>query len=95
MRGVDLEVLREVFTVIEDRRDRPRPDSYVSGLMSGGLRAVIEKVDEESLELREAARGRGDLVHETADLIFHVMVLLAFKRVPLAAVLDELRRRRK
>ena len=93
---MDLEVLREVFEVIEDRRDNPKPDSYVSGLISKGLEKILKKIGEETTELTVAATGSGkdSLVHEAADLIFHVMILLAYKRVPLAAVLNELRRRR-
>ena len=93
---MDLEVLREVFEVIEDRRDNPKPDSYVSGLISKDLEKILKKIGEETTELTLAATGsdKDSLVHEAADLIFHVMILLAYKRVPLAAVLNELRRRR-
>lgn len=93
---MDLEVLREVFEVIEDRRDNPNPDSYVSGLISKGLEKILKKIGEETTELTVAATGSGkdSLVHEAADVIFHIMILLSYKQVPLAAVLNELRRRR-
>lgn len=93
---MDLEVLREVFGVIEDRRDNPKPDSYVSKLLSGGLEKILKKIGEETTELTVAATGsdKASLVHEAADLVFHIMILLAYKRVSLADVLTELRRRR-
>jgi phosphoribosyl-ATP pyrophosphohydrolase len=89
------EILDEVFAVIEERRDRPREGSYVSGLLAGGK--VSEKIDEEALELIEAAQGGGkrEIAHEAADLIFHTMVLLAAKGVKLEEVMEELRRRRR
>lgn len=89
------EILNEVFAVIEDRRDRPKQGSYVSGLLKSGK--VLDKVEEESDELIEAARGENkrEIVHEAADLIFHAMVLLAANEVKLGEVMEELERRRK
>lgn len=89
------EILDEVFAVIEERRDRPREGSYVSGLLASGK--APEKVNEEARELIEAAQvgGRQEIVHEAADLIFHTMVLLAAKGVKLEEVMEELRRRRR
>lgn len=93
---MDLEVLREISEVIEDRRRNPKPDSYVNKLLSGGAEKVLKKIGEEATELTVAAMGndKDSLVHETADLIFHIMILLAYKQVTLADVLNELRRRR-
>jgi len=90
-------ILEEVFRVLEDRRIHPREGSYVSGLMAKGLRGILEKVSEEAGELVEAAefKGEGEVVHEAADLIFHVMVLLAYKQIPLEKVFRELKERRK
>ena len=89
------EILDEVFAVIEERRDRPKEGSYVSNLLDGGR--VLEKIDEETRELVEAAQDseRQAMVREAADLIFHAMVLLAAKGVKLEEVMGELRRRRR
>jgi len=89
------EILSEVFAVIENRRDRPKEGSYVSSLLASGR--VLEKIDEETRELVEAAQGsdRQAIVHEAADLIFHTMVLLAAKGIKLEEVTEELRRRRR
>ena len=69
--------------------------SYVASLYAKGLDAVLKKVGEEATEAIIAAKG-GDtrqLTAETADLIFHTLVMLAAKEVPLSDVLAELERR--
>lgn len=88
-------ILDQIFAVIEDRRDNPKRESYVSGLLA--REEVMDKVKEESDELIEAARGgdKREIVHEAADIIFHTMVLLAAKGVKLDEVMDELKRRRR
>ncbi len=90
-------ILEEVFEVIKDRRENPREDSYVSTLLSEGEEKILEKVEEESEELIEAAEEYGDdeIIHESADVIFHIMVLLASKNIEFEDIMDELRRRRK
>ncbi|MDI6883788.1 MAG: phosphoribosyl-ATP diphosphatase [Hadesarchaea archaeon] len=89
------EILDEVFAVVEDRRDNPKKGSYTSGLLASGK--VLEKLDEEAGELTEAAEGKNKkaIVHEAADLIFHILVVLAAKGVKLEEVMEELRRRRR
>jgi len=89
--------LDEVFAVIEDRRNSPRQTSYVSGLLAKGESEVIRKFEEEASELGAAAKGdeKAKIIHEAADVLFHVMVLLAAKGVRLDDVMEELRRRRR
>lgn len=89
------EILDEVFSVILDRKQNPRPGSYVCGLLSSGR--AWEKVLEEASELVEASQkeGKREIIHEAADLIFHTLVLLAEKDVHLDEVMDELKRRRR
>jgi phosphoribosyl-ATP pyrophosphohydrolase len=91
------EILDEVFAVIEDRRDNPKKESYVSGLLAKGGEAVIDKIEEEADEFMEAGRGsdKKAIVHEAADLIFHAMVLLAAKGVKLDDIMKEFKRRRR
>lgn len=88
--------LDELYKVIEDRRDRPVKASYTSSLMSKGLEAIIDKVLEECRELVESARGgsRSEIVHEASDLIYHVLVLLAYLKIPSNMVPEELVSRR-
>ena len=77
------------------RKSAPADSSYVASLYAKGLDAVLKKVGEEATEAIIAAKG-GDtrqLTAEAADLIFHTLVMLAAKDVPLADVLAELARR--
>ena len=91
------EILDEVFAVIEERRDSPRQASYVSGLLAKGEAEVIRKFGEEAGELSVAAKGddKANIIHEAADVVFHMMVLLAANGVRLDDVMEELRRRRR
>jgi len=89
------EILDEIFDVIKDRIERPKEDSYVCRLLSEGR--APDKVKEESEELLEAAATglQKEIIHETADLLFHVMVLIGEKGVELNDVMEELKRRRR
>ena len=91
-------VFHRLMAVIEDRK-RTRPEgSYTTRLLEGGLETIGAKVREESAEVVEAAAESGadahqHVVHEAADLVYHLLVLLAYQGVPLAEVEAELRRR--
>ncbi|MFP6677434.1 MAG: phosphoribosyl-ATP diphosphatase [Pirellulaceae bacterium] len=84
-------VLQALFDVIEDRRTNPPPRSYTTSLFQGGVAKIGEKITEEAAEVNEAAgeegdAGRGHLAEEAADLIYHLMVMLAHRQVKLADV---------
>ena len=72
------QVLQRLSEVIRQRRDASPDDSYVARLNEQGLDAILKKIGEESAELILAAKGEGKeaIIHETADLFFHVLVLL-------------------
>jgi len=91
-----VDVLDEVFVVIQDRAARQPESSYTAGLIRAGREAVAAKVREESAELIQAADAESDrrVVEEAADLLYHMMVLLASRGVSLDEVRRELRRRR-
>lgn len=69
--------------------------SYVAKLHAKGLPKITQKLGEEAVETVIAALSgsREELVGEAADLLFHLLVLLSAKDVPLADVLAELDRR--
>ena len=91
-------ILADLFAVIEDRKDRLPPDSYTASLFAHerGENAVLEKLGEESTELVLAAKDddRDAIAHESADLVYHLLVLLAMKDMELADLTDELAARR-
>ena len=91
-------VLAELFTVIENRKETMPEDSYTADLLGHekGEDAVLEKLGEESTELILAAKGgeEAEIAHEGADLVYHLLVLLAATDTDLEALLSELRERR-
>jgi phosphoribosyl-ATP pyrophosphohydrolase/phosphoribosyl-AMP cyclohydrolase len=90
-------VLDQLYQVILDRKQNPRPGSYTAQLFERGMAEIAKKVGEESVEVIVAALGQSDerLVSETADLLYHSLVLLAARNVSLEQVEQELERRRK
>jgi len=88
-------VIDELYRVICERRDHPRPDSYVSSLLQKGLDPVLKKVGEESCEVILAAKNHDPaaLTHELADLTFHLLVLMADQKIPPSVIAAELKRR--
>ena len=89
------EVLEALEGVIASRKADPSARSYTSTLLAGGPDAAGAKVTEEAGELVRAACGEADerVVAEAADLLYHVLVLLACRDLPLGRVEDELARR--
>jgi phosphoribosyl-ATP pyrophosphohydrolase len=89
------DILDELFAVILDRKANPTPGSYTATLLAGGDE-VLKKVGEEAMEVMLAGKGQGDqrVVEEAADLVYHLMVLLASRDLTLDDVRAELARRR-
>ncbi len=88
-------ILHELATTLEARKQADPDSSYVARLYARGLDAILKKVGEEAAETLLAAKN-GDpahLVHETADLWFHTLVMLAHQNLGPADVLAELQRR--
>jgi phosphoribosyl-ATP pyrophosphohydrolase/phosphoribosyl-AMP cyclohydrolase len=89
--------LRHLEAVIADRKTNPEEGSYTSALFREGLNKIAQKVGEESTETIVAALGQTDdrVVGETADLLYHTLVLLAARGLTLSDVEAELERRHK
>lgn len=87
--------LARLEATIAARRNADPSTSYVAKLHARGLGKIAQKVGEEATETVIAAlSGDADeLTGEAADLLFHLLVLLGARDVPLAAVLAELDRR--
>ena len=88
-------ILERLEASIAARRGADTKSSYVAALNAKGLDAILKKVGEEATEAVIAGKGgsREALVHETADLWFHCLVMLAWHDVRVAEVLAELERR--
>lgn len=90
-----MDTLSRLEKVIAERRNASPDASYVARLNSKGIEKIAQKLGEEATEAVIAALSgsREDLVGESADLLFHLLVLLGAKQIPLADVLAELDRR--
>ncbi len=91
----DQTTLARLEATIAARRGADPASSYVASLHDRGVPVIARKLGEEAIETVIAALSgsREELVGEAADVLFHLMVLLAAKGVPLAEVLAELERR--
>ncbi|MDW7685098.1 MAG: bifunctional phosphoribosyl-AMP cyclohydrolase/phosphoribosyl-ATP diphosphatase HisIE [Bacillota bacterium] len=89
--------LAELERIIAERKINRPEGSYVAGLFAKGLDRILKKVGEEAGEVIIAAKNedRKELIYESGDLLFHLLVLLAQKDVALSEVLSELSRRHK
>ncbi len=88
-------VLDRVYETILERKRAPSPESYVASLLAGGQDKILKKVTEEAGEVILASKGRKreEIVHESADLLFHLLVALGYHEVPPMEVYQELARR--
>ena len=90
-------VIRDVYQVLEGRRNHP-VDSYTSNIMQDSQKKaedkILEKIGEEAAEVIIASKNNENLVQESADLIFHILLLLVYKGVELEELLDEFERRK-
>ena len=94
-----MEVFGEVVTdlarrIHQRKRDKP-PESYTTYLFESGIDKILKKVGEEAGEIIIAAKNkdRKEISWEVADLVYHLLVMLEERKVPLSDVAEELRRR--
>ena len=88
-------ILDALYRIILDRKAHSDANSYTASLMAKGLDKILKKIGEEATEVVIAAKGgtREEIIYESADLIFHLLVLLGFRDIPPEEVYAELRRR--
>ena len=88
-------ILHRLAQVIEARRAATAEHSYTRSLLDAGMPKILAKIAEEHGELAAELPAGDDakVVHETADLLFHVMVGLTSRGIPIEHVLAELGRR--
>lgn len=90
-------VLRDLEATIKDRKDNPDEHSYVSSLFKSGINKVAQKVGEEAVEVVIEAKDNDEnlFLNESADLLFHYLILLQAKGCRLEDVMRVLKERRK
>jgi phosphoribosyl-ATP pyrophosphohydrolase len=90
-------MIQRLYEIILDRKMNPKDGSYTNALFDGGRDRMAQKVGEEAVEVVIAsgggAAGKQRLVEESADLIYHLWVLLAANDISLAEVEAELEQR--
>lgn len=87
--------LKQLYQVVECRRDSPQEGSYTCYLLEQGLDKILKKVGEECTETVIAAKNavHEDTVSEIADLLYHLTVMMVKLDISLDAVLQELDKR--
>ncbi len=90
------EILDQLYAVIEERRGADPKESWTAKLLAKGLPKICQKLGEEATETVVAAlaESREDLLEESADLLYHLLVLWAAKGVRPEEVYEVLYRRR-
>jgi phosphoribosyl-ATP pyrophosphohydrolase len=88
-------MIDELYAIIKDRQENPKEGSYTNKLLREGYDRTAQKVGEEAVEVIIAAgkQGHQRLIEESADLIYHLLVLLVQQGVTLDEVKEELRQR--
>ncbi len=89
------DVLERLFAVIEDRRGGDPSQSYTARLLAGGADRIAQKLGEEAIEtvIAGATGDRASVITESADLLYHLLVLWAASGIAPGEVWAELARR--
>ena len=89
-----LETLEELIAVIRQRKESSTEGSYTNKLLNN-KKLSVEKVKEEITELIDATEKNTNKVHEAADVLYHLMVLLEANDIKIEDVMEELKKRKK
>ncbi|MFN8281802.1 MAG: bifunctional phosphoribosyl-AMP cyclohydrolase/phosphoribosyl-ATP diphosphatase HisIE [Chitinophagales bacterium] len=91
----DFSFLYDLEKIILDRKQNPKDGSYTNALFEKGLNKIAQKVGEEAVEVVIEAKDKNDELfkNESADLLFHLLVLFAEKNISLNEVIDVLKKR--
>ena len=89
-----LKTLEELINIIRERKGSLPEKSYTSTLLKN-KKLSIEKAKEEMSELIDAIEKNSNKIHEAADVLYHLLVLLETNNVKIEDVMDELKKRQK
>ncbi|SFE15724.1 phosphoribosyl-ATP pyrophosphatase /phosphoribosyl-AMP cyclohydrolase [Chitinophaga sp. CF118] len=94
-KNVSNDFLAKLESIITERKNNPSDNSYTSNLFAKGINKIAQKVGEEAVEVVIEAKDddEGLFLNESADLLFHYLVLLSAKGYQLADVLSILQQR--
>ncbi len=90
-------ILDELIEIIKKKKNNPTKNSYTTFLFQQGKEKIANKFGEEAFELTTACltQDKKEIIHETADLIYHLFVLLEESKVSPEEVWDLLQQRMK
>jgi len=88
-------ILHKVYERIQDRQSAPVEGSYTNYLFEKGIDKILKKVGEESSEVIIGAKNDNpdEIIYEVSDLLYHLLVLLVEKKIPLSNIWKELEKR--
>lgn len=89
--------LEELYSIVADRKNNPKEGSYTNYLFDKGLDKILKKVGEESTEVVIAAKNQSEeeICYETADLLYHLTVLLVERGITFDKIFRKLKERQK
>jgi phosphoribosyl-ATP pyrophosphohydrolase len=89
--------LKQLIQKIKKQKNKDPKISYTASLIKKGKNFCIKKFMEEAKELALSAKysNKKNIIHESADLLYHFLVLLDFKKISMNSVMKELKRRQK
>ncbi|MBN4050737.1 MAG: bifunctional phosphoribosyl-AMP cyclohydrolase/phosphoribosyl-ATP pyrophosphatase [Alkaliphilus sp.] len=87
--------LLDLENTIADRKDNPKEGSYTNYLFNNGIDKILKKIGEESAEIIIAAKNNSkqEVIYETSDFIYHMMVMLKEMGIPFSDILKNLSKR--
>ena len=90
------DAIYELESTLLRRKHSPAQESYTAHLLAAGEDEIVKKIGEEAVEVILAAKGQGDqrVIEESADLVYHLLVLLISRDLSWSDVETELERRR-
>ncbi|HNZ62890.1 MAG TPA: phosphoribosyl-ATP diphosphatase [Bacillota bacterium] len=89
-------IMEEIYAVVQERARSPEPGSYTNYLLDKGLDKILNRFGAQALDIVIAAKSgrKSQIVEESADLMYHLIVLLAVSDIPFSDLSTELRKRR-
>ena len=95
MRNSDIAFISKLEDIVQERLNNRNDESYTARLAAAGTKRIAQKVGEEGVELALAASSgdREETIDEAADLVYHLIVLLADQGLSLADVAKRLESR--
>ncbi|MCQ2528970.1 MAG: phosphoribosyl-ATP diphosphatase [Saccharofermentans sp.] len=91
-----MDIIKELYSVVIDRKNNPEEGSYTNYLLNKGTEKIAKKVGEEAVETAIAAakKNKQEVIGEIGDVVYHMLVLMADLDISLEDVEKELRSRR-